>query len=89
MGHRIGRTLVGELLHKLDYSLQANRKTREGSSHPDRDAQFCYINACRRPRASGTRSSIVSSRSSPPIGVAGCHVAPNCENAPVHARCCS
>ena len=31
MGHRIGRTLVGELLHKLDYSLQANRKTREGS----------------------------------------------------------
>jgi len=28
MGHRIGRTLVGELLHQLDYSLQANRKTR-------------------------------------------------------------
>jgi hypothetical protein len=44
MGHKIGRTLVGELLHKLDYSLQANRKTREGSNHPDRDAQFHYIN---------------------------------------------
>ncbi len=44
MGHTIGRTLVGELLHKLDYSLQANRKTREGSNHPDRDAQFRYIN---------------------------------------------
>ncbi len=44
MGHRIGRTLVGDLLHKLDYSLQGNRKTREGSNHPDRDAQFCYIN---------------------------------------------
>jgi Rhodopirellula transposase DDE domain len=44
MGHKIGRTLVGELLHKLDYSLQANRKTREGSKHPDRDAQFRYIN---------------------------------------------
>ena len=44
MGHKIGRTLVGELLHKLDYSLQSNRKTREGSSHPDRDAQFNYIN---------------------------------------------
>jgi hypothetical protein len=44
MGHKIGRTLVGELLHKLDYSLQSNRKTREGSSHPDRDAQFHYIN---------------------------------------------
>lgn len=44
MGHKIGRTLVGELLHKLDYSLQSNRKTREGSVHPDRDAQFHYIN---------------------------------------------
>ena len=44
MGHTIGRTLVGELLHKLDYRLQANRKTREGSHHPDRDAQFRYIN---------------------------------------------
>ena len=44
MGHTIGRTLVGELLHKLDYRLQANRKTREGSHHPDRDAQFHYIN---------------------------------------------
>lgn len=44
MGHKIGRTLVGELLHKLDYRLQANRKTREGSSNPDRDAQFHYIN---------------------------------------------
>lgn len=44
MGHRIGRTLVGELPHKLGYSLQANRKTREGASHPDRDAQFHYIN---------------------------------------------
>jgi len=44
MGHKIGRTLVGELLHKLDYSLQSNRKTREGSIHPDRDAQFHYIN---------------------------------------------
>jgi Rhodopirellula transposase DDE domain len=44
MGHKIGRTVVGELLHKLDYSLQANRKTRDGSNHPDRDAQFHYIN---------------------------------------------
>src|SRR5580693_9745058 len=43
MGHRIGRTLVGELLHKLEYRLQANRKTREGSHNPDRDVQFHYI----------------------------------------------
>jgi len=44
MGHTIGRTLVGKLLHQLDYSLQGNRKTREGSDHVDRDAQFHYIN---------------------------------------------
>ena len=44
MGHTIGRTLVGKLLHQLEYSLQANRKTREGSNHIDRDAQFHYIN---------------------------------------------
>ena len=44
MGHTVGRTVVGDLLRKLDYSLQANRKTREGSNHPDRDAQFDYIN---------------------------------------------
>ena len=43
MGHTIGRTLVGELLHKLEYRLQANRKTREGSHNPDRDVQFHYI----------------------------------------------
>ena len=44
MGHKIGRTLVGELLHKLDYSLQSNRKTLEGTDNPDRDAQFNHIN---------------------------------------------
>jgi len=36
--------LVAELLHEQKYSLQANRKTKEGSSHPDRNAQFEYIN---------------------------------------------
>ncbi len=44
MGHKAGRSLVGELLHGMGYSLQANRKTREGTAHPDRDAQFQYIN---------------------------------------------
>jgi hypothetical protein len=43
-GHRVGYRTVAALLHDLDYSLQANRKTREGASHPDRDAQFEYIN---------------------------------------------
>jgi len=44
-GHAAGRSLVCELLHAMGYSLQANRKTREGSSHVDRNAQFEYINA--------------------------------------------
>ena len=43
-GHRISHTVVGELLKQQKFSLQANRKTREGDSHPDRDAQFAYIN---------------------------------------------
>jgi len=44
MGHRVSRQLVAELLVAAGYSLQANRKTREGSTHPDRDAQFRYLN---------------------------------------------
>ena len=44
-GHTAGRSLVSELLRAMGYSLQANRKTREGSSHVDRNAQFEYINA--------------------------------------------
>ena len=43
-GHRVSARKVGDLLHDQDYSLQANRKTEEGSSHPDRDAQFQHIN---------------------------------------------
>jgi Rhodopirellula transposase DDE domain len=43
-GHQVGRTLVSELLEEMGYSLQGNRKTREGDSHPDRDAQFQYLN---------------------------------------------
>jgi DNA-binding phage protein len=45
MGHPVSHRLVAELLHELDYSLQANRKTKEGDSHPDRDMQFEHINA--------------------------------------------
>ena len=43
-GHSVGYRTVAALLHDLDYRLQANRKTREGASHPDRDAQFEHIN---------------------------------------------
>ncbi len=45
MGHQVSHALVSELLHGLGYSLQANRKTREGGTHPDRDAQFAHLNA--------------------------------------------
>jgi hypothetical protein len=44
-GFRVSQKLVGQLLRQLKYSCQANRKTREGASNPDRDAQFQHINA--------------------------------------------
>jgi Rhodopirellula transposase DDE domain len=44
-GHRISHETVALLLHAAGYSLQSNRQTREGGSHPDRDAQFEFINA--------------------------------------------
>src|SRR5713101_5618861 len=44
-GFTASQKLVGRLLRRLGFSLQANRKTREGTSHPDRNAQFEYINA--------------------------------------------
>ena len=51
-GYRIGQTKIRKVLKQLGYSLQGNRKTREGKNHPDRDAQFRHIHnrvlACRR-----------------------------------------
>lgn len=44
-GYRAGSTLVASLLVGMGYSLQGNRKTIEGKQHPDRNAQFEYINA--------------------------------------------
>jgi len=43
--HPVSAVTVAKLLRQAGYSLQANRKTREGASHPDRNAQFEYINA--------------------------------------------
>jgi hypothetical protein len=43
-GHAVSHQLVSELLAGAGYSLQGNRKTREGTNHPDRDDQFRYIN---------------------------------------------
>jgi transposase len=44
MKHKLSHQVVANLLHRLGYSLQANRKTKEGSSHPDRNAQFEHLN---------------------------------------------
>lgn len=44
LGHEVSYRAVARLLHELGYSLQANRKTKEGRQRPDRDAQFRHIN---------------------------------------------
>ena len=44
-GWKVSTTTVGRLLHELGYRLQSVRKSREGTSHPDRNAQFEHINA--------------------------------------------
>lgn len=55
-GHSVSHEKVAQILRSMEYSLQSNRKTEEGANHPDRDAQFQYINdqvrrslAARRP----------------------------------------
>jgi len=48
LNHPVAARSVAALLLEEGYSLQANRKTREGAAHPDRNAQFEYINACVR-----------------------------------------
>jgi hypothetical protein len=44
LGHKVSHDSVGRLLEDIGYRLQANRKTEEGNDHPDRNAQFEYIN---------------------------------------------
>jgi len=44
MNHPVSHQVVADMLHEMGYSLQANRKTKEGSTHPDRNAQFEHLN---------------------------------------------
>ena len=44
LGHPVSSVTVGRCLEDMGYTLQANVKTREGAQHPDRDAQFRYLN---------------------------------------------
>jgi hypothetical protein len=53
--HPVSHEKVAQLLRQMDYSLQSNRKTEEGSDHPDRDAQFEYINEQVRQALAGGR----------------------------------
>src|ERR1700745_4366043 len=54
-GFQVSQKLVGRLLREQQYSCQANRKTREGSHHPDRNAQFEHINTTvKAPTAAGS-----------------------------------
>ena len=56
-GHSVSHSTVATLLREMNYSLQANRKTTEGKQHPDRNAQFEYIN----------KSVLTRQRSSQPV----------------------
>jgi transposase len=58
-GHWISHQVVADLLHTLGYSLQANRKTTEGANHPDRNAQFEYVNT-RVKRCLASRDPVIS-----------------------------
>jgi hypothetical protein len=58
-GHRVGADTVGDLLRGEGFSLQGNAKTIEGQRHPDRDAQFRYINEQARAHQ-GTADPVIS-----------------------------
>jgi Rhodopirellula transposase DDE domain len=58
-GHRVLADTVGDLLREEGFSLQANAKTLEGTQHPDRDAQFRYLNEQARAHRD-TRQPVVS-----------------------------
>lgn len=53
-GYSVSRQSVARILHEMEYSLQGNRKTKEGEDHPDRDQQFRFINRmCKRYLSNG------------------------------------
>jgi hypothetical protein len=69
LGHQASHRMVAELLHDMDYSLQANRKTLEGGQHPDRDAQFQHISSRIREFQAGRQPVIsVDTKKKEPVG---------------------
>ena len=81
MGHCVSHVTVGRLLKVLGYSLQANRKTLEGSCHPDRNAQFEYINEkTKQQLATGNPAISVDTKKKELVGNyknGGCELAPS------------
>lgn len=68
-GFVVSPTTVGQLLKQAGYSLQANRKTREGKAHPDRDAQFAHINRRVAAYGRGGRPAVsVDTKKKEPLG---------------------
>jgi hypothetical protein len=68
-GFIAGQKLVGRLLKRLGFSLQANAKTREGTNHPDRNAQFEHINAeVKAFQAAGEPVISVDTKKKEPVG---------------------
>ena len=68
-GFAVSHTTVGQLLKQSGYSLQANRKTREGKDHPDRDAQFAHLNRRVAAYGRGGRPAIsVDTKKKEPLG---------------------
>lgn len=68
-GFTAGQKLVGRLLKRLGFSLQANAKTREGTNHPDRNAQFEHINAeVKAFQAAGEPVISVDTKKKEPVG---------------------
>lgn len=68
-GHPVAATTIRQLLKQAGYSLQANRKTREGASHPDRDSQFRFINRRVKTQQRGGQPAIsVDSQKKEPLG---------------------
>jgi len=68
-GYPVGPTTVRQLLKQAGYSLQANRKTREGNAHPDRDAQFRHINGrVRAQQRRGQPAISVDTKKKEPLG---------------------
>ncbi len=68
-GFFAGQKLVGRLVKRLNFSLQANCKTREGASHPDRNAQFEHINAAVRAFQAAAQPVIsVDTKKKEPVG---------------------